>query len=193
MEAGVVATPSKPAARLDDNPYICGRVLENVELHVRYEGDDDPEKCSARKLARFDLAALHRSTRATPPGVVLNPFAEQALSPADAGHDRLVALDCSWETAQREAFDLDGTHRALPFLVAANPINYGTAFQLNTVEAFAGALVILGHRDQAERILSKFSWGHTFLELNEEPLSRYSRCADSTEVLGVQDDYLEAE
>jgi len=166
-----------------------------VDLHVRYEGDDDPEKCSARKLARFDLATLHRSTRATPPGIVLNPFAEQALSPADlegAGRrrDRLVALDCSWETAEREAFDLEGVHRSLPFLVAANPVNYGTAFQLNTVEAFAGALAILGEREQAEAILSKFSWGHTFLELNEEPLRRYADCDDSSDVVAVQDDYL---
>ena len=164
-----------------------------MELHVRYEGDDDPEKCSARRLAQFDLAALHESTRATPPGVVLNPFAEQALSPADADHDRLVALDCSWETAEREAFDIGGAHRSLPFLVAANPINYGTAFQLNTVEAFAGALCILGERDHAERLLSKFSWGHTFLELNAEPLERYAACTDSAEVVDVQDDYLAEE
>ena len=167
-------------------------------LHVRYEGDDDPKKCSARKLARFDLAELHNSTRATPPGIVLNPFAEQALSPADgvgsgARHDRLVALDCSWETAEREAFDLEGIHRSLPFLVAGNPVNYGTAFQLNTVEAFAGACCILGARDQAEEILSKFTWGHTFLELNEEPLRRYAECADSSEVVAVQDDYLAEE
>jgi len=169
-----------------------------VDLHVRYEGDDDPEKCSARKLARFDLADLHRSTRATPPGVVLNPFADQALSPADregagARRDRLVALDCSWETAEREAFDLEGVHRSLPFLVAGNPVNYGTAFQLNTVEAFAGALAIFGEREQAEEILSKFSWGHTFLELNDEPLRRYADCADSAEVVAVQDDYLAEE
>ena len=168
-----------------------------MELHVRYEGDDDPEKCSARKLARFDLAELHRATRSTPPGIVLNPFADQALSPADAPtmgdgarHERLVALDCSWETAQREAFDLEGIHRSLPFLVAGNPVNYGTPFQLNTVEAFAGALCIFGERDHAEEILSKFSWGHTFLELNEEPLARYADCADSTDVVAVQDDYL---
>jgi len=108
-------------------------------------------------------------------------------------HDRLVALDCSWETAQREAFDLEGIHRSLPFLVAGNPVNYGTPFQLNTVEAFAGALCILGERDHAEEILSKFTWGHTFLELNEEPLRRYAECADSTEVVAVQDDYLVAE
>jgi len=169
--------------------------MSTYALHVRYEGDDDPDKCSARKLARFDLADLHNSTLATPPGIVLNPFAERALSPADgrgagARHDRLVALDCSWETATREAFDLEGIHRSLPFLVAANPVNYGTPFELNTVEAFAGALCILGAREQAETILSKFTWGHTFLELNAEPLERYAACADSAEVVAVQDDYL---
>ena len=167
-------------------------------LHVRYEGDDDPEKCSARKLARFDLAELHRATRSTPPGIVLNPFAERVLSPTDgvgtgARHDRLVALDCSWETAEREAFDLEGIHRALPFLVASNPVNYGTPFELNTVEAFAGALCILGAREQAEQILSKFTWGHTFLELNDEPLRRYAECTDAEEILDVQDDYLDRE
>ena len=169
-----------------------------MELHVRYEGDDDPEKCSARKLARFDLATLHRSARATPRGIVLDPFADRALSPADgpggSGDDpgRLVALDCSWETAEAEAFRLDGPHRSLPFLVAANPVNYGTPFQLNTVEAFAGALCILGQRKRAETILGKFNWGHTFLELNEEPLRRYAECADSSEVVAVQSEYLDA-
>ena len=165
-----------------------------MELHVRYEGDDDPKKCTARRLAKFEHAQLHRSTRATPPGVVLNPFAERALSPADrSAGDRLIALDCSWETAEREAFDLDGAHRSLPFLVAANPVNYGTPFQLNTVEALAGALAILGEREQAEEILSEFRWGDTFLELNAEPLARYADCADSTDVIAVQDDYLAEE
>jgi len=164
-----------------------------VELHVRYEGDDDPEKCTARRLAKLGHAELHHSARATPPGIVLNPYAERALSPADADHDRLVALDCSWETAKEEAFDLDGPQRSLPFLVAGNPINYGTAFQLNTVEAFAGALAMLGQRDQAAEILSTFSWGHTFLELNEEPLDRYADCADSSDVIAIQEDYLDAE
>jgi pre-rRNA-processing protein TSR3 len=171
-----------------------------VELHVRYEGDDDPEKCSARKLARFDLATLHRSARETPPGIVLDPYADRALSPADAAagtdgddvHARLVALDCSWETAEAEAFRLDGPHRSLPFLVAANPVSYGTPFRLNTVEAFAGALCILGRREQAQRILGKFRWGHTFLELNDEPLRRYAACDDSGEVIDIQSEYLDA-
>ena len=186
-----------------------------MELHVRYEGDDDPEKCTARKLARFGLVELHRSARATPPGIVLDPHAERALSPADAPpadasphdagdrtgrdrregrgvRDRLVALDCSWETAEAEAFRLSGPHRALPFLVAANPVSYGTPFRLNTAEAFAGALVVLGRRERAEELLSKFRWGHTFLELNAEPLGRYAAAADSTEVVEIQGEYLDA-
>lgn len=38
--------------------------------------------------------------------------------------------------------------------------------------------------------MSKFSWGHSFLELNNELLQRYSACASSKEVLEVQDAYL---
>jgi len=165
-----------------------------VDLHVRYEGDDDPEKCTARRLDQFDVAQLHHSAGATPPGVVLNPFAEQALSPADrAASDRLVALDCSWETAEREAFDLRGTHRALPFLVAANPVNFGSPFQLTTAEAVAGALVILGEREQAEAVLSTVEWGgETFLDLNAEPLRRYADCEGSAEIVDVQAAYLDA-
>jgi pre-rRNA-processing protein TSR3 len=161
-----------------------------VEIHVRYEGDDDPDKCTARKLERFDLATLHRVDRETPYGVVLNPHAEQALSPADAT-ETLVALDCSWESAGEKRFSLRGEHRALPYLVAANPVNFGRPFQLTTVEAIAAALCIFGERAHAERVLSKFRWGETFLELNDEPLRRYADCADSTEVVAVQQEYLD--
>ena len=59
------------------------------------------------------------------------------------------------------------------------------------MEAFAGACCILGARDQAEELLSKFRWGHTFLELNEEPLRRYAQAADSTEVVAIQQEYLD--
>ena len=167
-----------------------------MNLHVRYEGDDDPDKCTARKLARFDLADLHRSDRATPYGVVLNPPAERALSPGDtdiARENALVALDCSWESAGEKMFSLPGEHRALPYLVAGNPVNFGRPLQLTTVEAFAAALVILGERDHAERIMAKFTWGDTFLELNEEPLGRYANCEDSADVVAIQQEYLDRE
>jgi len=162
-----------------------------VDLHVRYEGDDDPAKCTARKLARFDMATLHRSPRSVPRGIVLNPHAERALSPADDADLPLVALDCSWETAEAEAFRLDGPHRALPFLVAGNPVSHGRPFRLNTAEAFAAGCYVLGDETQAERLMAKFRWGHTFLELNAEPLERYADCDDSEEVVAVQQEYLD--
>ena len=162
-----------------------------MQVHVRYEGDDDPDKCTARKLSRFGKAELHRSNRATPYGVVLDPFADQALSPADRTvGDVLVALDVSWDTAEADGVELRGEHRALPYLVAANPVNFGRPFRLTTVEALAAALIILGERSQAEDILSKFTWGETFLELNDEPLRRYADCEDSSDVVAVQAEYL---
>jgi pre-rRNA-processing protein TSR3 len=172
----------------------CGRArTSEPELHVRYEGDDDPEKCTARKLARFDLVELHRSDRATPYGTVLNPHAERALSPADAGRGALVALDCSWASAGGGRFSLPGEHRALPYLVAANPVSFGRPFRLTTVEALAAACHVLGAPERAAALLAKFTWGETFLELNAEPLARYADCADSAEVVAVQAEYLDRE
>jgi pre-rRNA-processing protein TSR3 len=174
-----------------DTEALDSEVADTYGLHVRYEGDDDPAKCTARKLARFDLVELHRSDRATPYGVVLNPHAERALSPADADAKRLVALDCSWESAGEARFSLPGEHRALPYLVAANPVNFGRPMRLTTVEALAAALAIFGRRERAAALLSKFTWGHTFLELNDEPLRRYAACDDSSEVVAVQREYLD--
>jgi pre-rRNA-processing protein TSR3 len=62
---------------------------------------------------------------------------------------------------------------------------------LTTVEALAAGLWILGDRDRAEDLLSTFTWGETFAELNEEPLGRYADCADSGEVVAVQQEYLD--
>jgi len=163
----------------------------DARVLVVHEDDDDPEKCTARKMARFHIAELV-DERAVPHGaILLHPFAEQALSPADA--DRLdeaglAALDCSWKRAQ-QAFERIGARaqpRALPFLVAANPVNYGKPFRLSTVEAVAAALVILGREADARTVLSKFSWHESFWAMNEEPLAAYAACEDSTEVVETQ-------
>lgn len=66
-----------------------------------------------------------------------------------------------------------GEPRLLPFLVAANPVNYGKGAKLTCAEALAAALAICGLTEQAETILSTMSWGLNFLELNAELISAY--------------------
>ncbi len=162
----------------------------DTPLFIVHEDQDDPKKCTARKLARFHFAQLVDERSVRPGSILLHPFAEQALSPADADHaDRgLVALDCSWERA-REAFarlEARVEPRALPYLVAANPVNYGKPFKLSTVEAVASALTILGRREEAEMAIGKFSWHESFWAMNEEPLAAYAACEDSTDIVEAQ-------
>ncbi len=166
----------------------------DTTVFVIHEDQDDPDKCTARKMARFHICQLV-DERSVPRGsILLHPFAEQALSPADAEHvpKGLVALDCSWERA-RDAFhrlESRSHARALPFLLAANPVNYGTPFKLSTSEAVAAALHILGEKEDARRTLSKFSWHESFWSLNKEPLDAYASAKDSKEVVQEQATFL---
>jgi pre-rRNA-processing protein TSR3 len=167
-----------------------------VQLVIYHANEDDPKKCTARKLHRFGLVTLEKSIRKLPyHGVLLNPFSEKSLSCEDlpdAQNHGLVAVDCSWKTAEQLFFSLQrsSVSRALPFLLAANPVNYGKPFQLTTVEAFAGALYILGEVPHAEKILGIYTWGHRFLELNREPLEEYRKAKDSAEVIRIMNQYI---
>lgn len=161
-----------------------------MQLLVYHANQCDPKKCSGKKLARFDLARLTTHVNQLRPFLVLSPFSEKALSPEDRGARGLAALDCSWAHAEEVFERLRLNQRALPFLVAANPVNYGKPFKLSTVEALAAGLFILGQATQAELILSKFNWGHVFLELNREPLLEYAAAKNSLEVVQIQNAYL---
>jgi pre-rRNA-processing protein TSR3 len=77
--------------------------------------------------------------------------------------------------------------RALPFLVAANPVNFGKPCVLSSVEALAAALYIIGEKERAAELLSKVSWGIRFLEVNREPLDLYTSAKDSTEIIKIQE------
>jgi Uncharacterized conserved protein len=122
--------------------------------------------------------------------LLLDPTSEQALSPKDAGARSLTVLDCSWEVLDTSPVQAHRNRRALPFLLAANPLHYGRPFQLSSIEAFAAALYILGEREQAQQILSLYTWGCRFLELNAEPLSLYAKARDSAEIVAIQAGYL---
>jgi pre-rRNA-processing protein TSR3 len=161
-----------------------------MQLLIYHANQCNPKKCSGKRLARFDLAALTNKIEPLRRCLVLSPFSQKALSPEDRGAKGLAALDCSWASAEEVFMRFKLTERALPFLVAANPVNYGKAFKLSTVEALAAGLIILGEREHAELILSKFNWGHVFLKLNEEPLQEYASARNSAEVVKIQEEYL---
>lgn len=140
---------------------------------VLHLDQDDPRKCSARKLARFQLAELvHRPSQVPYRAIILDPFAPEEVAHHHGPAARLrglVAVDCSWERAAEVFGRLrarGGFRVRLPRLMAANPINYGKPDKLTTVEALAAALALLGHRDQASGLLDKFKWGPQFTKLN---------------------------
>jgi len=161
-----------------------------MQLLIYHANQCNPKKCSGKKLARFDLAVLTNRIEQIRTFLVLSPFSQKALSPEDRGAKGLAALDCSWARAEEVFMRFKLTERALPFLVAANPVNYGKPFKLSTVEALAAGLIILGEREHAELILSKFNWGYVFLKLNEEPLQEYASARNSAEVVKIQEAYL---
>ncbi|RLI46195.1 DUF367 family protein [Candidatus Bathyarchaeota archaeon] len=164
---------------------------ESVRITVYHARQCDPKKCSTLKLKRHQLVWVVHQVKQLPRGsVVLNPFSERAFSPADRERLKrkgISAIDCSWIHAD-EVFELSmrGASRCLPYLIAANPVNYGVPTKLSTVEALAAALYIAGFRDAAERLLSLFKWGLHFITLNKDLLDAYAGAKDSGEVVELQ-------
>lgn len=181
--------------------FVDGGVMSEsmkVRVYVIRVWGDNPKLSTALKLVRHGLA-VKASPEGVPRGaVVLDPTSRVVLAPIDREpilKSGLVVIDSSWN---RGVDDITAVvrrlrgcrRRVLPLLRAGNPINYAVFTKLSSAEAVAAALYIVGLRDQALEILSKFKWGKTFLNLNKEILEEYSDASTREEVLRIQEKYL---
>jgi pre-rRNA-processing protein TSR3 len=133
-------------------------------------GQCDPKRCSGRKLARLGCLREMRIQQRFP-GVALTPSATDCISPGDyhlIHADGLCVVDCSWNRLDDVPWKKlhSAAPRLLPWMVAANPVNYGKPCKLNCAEALSAGLYISGYREAAELLMNKFKWGHGFITLN---------------------------
>ncbi|KJE98055.1 metal-binding domain in RNase L inhibitor, variant 2 [Capsaspora owczarzaki ATCC 30864] len=156
----------------------------------------DPKRCSGKKLERFGFV---RSLRLQDKfhGIILSPIGTRTLSPEDKDlvvKSGIAVVDCSWAQLDAVPFNKMKAGHArlclLPYLVAANPVNYGKPCKLTCAEAFAAAFYIVGLKELGSQLLAKFKWGSQFFSLNFELLERYVACANSTEVIAAQEQWL---
>ena len=169
--------------------------LIDVPLHVIHLNQDDPKKCTAKKLSSYGLVKLHEKMKYIPRrGYLLDPTAKITISPNDKKiidlGASIVVLDCSWkkitESLGKISYSNKLERRVLPLLLAANPVSWGKIGRLSSVEALAAALIITGYWKNAETILKPFKFGRQFIELNYEPLVAYSEASDIDEITMLQ-------
>ncbi|KAI9729344.1 MAG: ribosome biogenesis protein tsr3 [Cirrosporium novae-zelandiae] len=158
-------------------------------------GHCDPKRCSGRRLMHLNLLTSlpigHKHA-----GIVITPHTKNVISPADRPlleqHGAAV-VECSWARLEEVPWNrIGGRHeRLLPYLIAANPVNYGRPWKLNCAEALAASFAICGKWEWAEEILSPFGYGTTFLEMNEEVLRAYAGAENEEGVKKVEKRYLD--
>ena len=168
----------------------------HIPLHIYHANDDEPKKCSAKKLYRFKHADLQTIITKLPKNcILLNPLAHQSISQEDlpiAQQHGILAVDCSWKHVDNAFTTLDKYNhsRSLPYLLAANPINYGKPWKLSTIEAFTAALYILGATKQATQLTQLYKWAPQFIILNKQPLEDYRKAQNSTQIIKAMSQYL---
>jgi pre-rRNA-processing protein TSR3 len=153
--------------------------------------EDDPGKSTMRKLARFGLAKLINMNFIRR-SLSLNPYAQSYLKQHDASlaiRTGLLVIEASWNRIDSIPLETGRLSRKLPLLLPVNPVNYGKPGRLSSVEAVASALFILGEKDQAALLLSKFAWAHTFLEVNKAPLLDYSNCQTDSQMIAAEAEF----
>ncbi|CAN6466011.1 unnamed protein product [Victoria cruziana] len=168
-------------------------ILESCSLSITAAKEELMMGAAKARRAHFGLKELRLGSVFG--GIVLSPVGKQCVSKEDSvliKSKGLAVVDCSWARLDDVPFvKIRSTApRLLPWLVAANPVNYGRPCELSCVEALSAALMICGEEDTANLLLGKFKWGHAFLSLNRELLKAYSNCTNGTEIISVQNSWL---
>ena len=160
-----------------------------------YDKDQcDPKKCTAKRMEKFGLAKEVPLNRIPPGCIVLSPFGKETLSPADLkyAHRGIVVLDLTWTHIDEIPHIRGEKARKLPYFVAANPVNWGKPWRLNSTEAVFASLLILGQDEQADLFRPRFNWAPEFERINAEVLGMYRSAKDSADIERIQDEYIEA-
>ena len=165
-----------------------------LKLYVYLMKQDDPKKCTSARLRRFKLVKpIFYRKRFPRKVIVLNPLAKEVFFRGDKEaleQGGIIVIDCSWKKAMQVfSMRFKGIHRRLPTLIAANPVNYGHAHKLCSAEALAAALYIANFKEEAEKIMEPFKWGHNFIELNRDPLEEYACVEDRDKIRIVEEAY----
>lgn len=163
----------------------------NPRIQFVYLAQDDPKKSTMKKLQRLGLAVMVHESRCMR-SLVLTPYAEKFVLRSDARislRKGICVMDGSWNRISSISGYKPAEGRNLPLIVPANPVNFGKPGKLGSAEALSAALYIMGFKDHAALIMSKFKWGPNFIEMNRELLEDYSGCTSRENVIGVQDSY----
>ena len=167
-----------------------------IKLSMLYFDQCDPKKCTGKKMERLGLLKEIKFSK-NYGGILLTPTGKKICSIED--HDiiekkGICVIDCSWAKFEELHLDLHKIEtRSLPFMVAVNPVNFGKAYKLSCVEAFAACLYLGGFEKESKFILDHFKWGEHFFKVNEELFGKYKGISSQEQLKEIQEKYINDE
>ncbi len=162
-----------------------------MKINFVYLHQDSPRKSTMKKLERMGMAKMIPAREAGR-NLVLRGDAKAILTSKDRHLIQtrgICIIDGSWNLGELLNDTRFKNERKLPVLVAANPVNYGKKNILSSVEAVAASLFITGFHEECREMLSKFSWGHSFLEVNVNLLQEYEKSPDEASMNRVAEEF----